>query len=694
LTLEGSGSVTLSGSGTVAMTTTGSYFNGSANLINQETISGIGSLGEEGLSIANRGTIVAKGGTLTVQTNNLGITNTALMEASGKSNLWLISPIANAGGTIEALTGGVVTIDGNVSGGTLTTSGTGAIQLTQGSILSGVTNTGLLEVSGNSGLLQNTLTNNATLELQSGTLYMSGNVTLAGSGTTVLAGSSMLEQNVTSNGTPGGSLTNQQLIHGAGQIYNLPLTNQVTVEADNKSAPLIFGGSTTTNTGILEASGGATLEIQSGEVIDNLGGTIEALAGSQVILSGTVSGGTLTTSGNGVIEGENGILDGTVNVPTNAGNLKVEEGLTLQGTINNMGSIALSGNACIALTEPTTLTGGGKITMGANNCIYGSGIPLTNQTTIQGAGNIGGSDPMPITNSGTILANSTSPLTITPNSSGFENNGTLTVASGSTLAINMINGPFLNLSGGTLTGGTYYIIGTLEIGSGITTNATTITLTGASEIYNSSTGTNALVGLTTNAATGVLSLQNGQQLTTTTNLTNAGKITVGTGSGLSVKGLYAQTGGTTTVDGTLSARTGLNLKKGALLGKGTIGGAGISSDATIVVGDSTTTPGILTVSGSYVQNAAGILDVAISGTEAGSQYSQLAVSGGVTLGGTLNIKVAGGFVSAIGDTFTILTGSSITGEFASVTGTTINSGEHFEVGYTSTAVTLTVASGS
>jgi hypothetical protein len=156
--------VTLSGTGTVNLTTASSSFHGtsgtSPTLVNQQTITGQGSLGIEGLSIVNQATINAVGGTLTVQTDSSGITNSSLMEASNGATLWVIAPVANAGGTIEALNGGTVTLDGPVTGGTLTTTGTGVIQLTADSILNGVLNTGSVEVSsGNTGILQNTVTN-------------------------------------------------------------------------------------------------------------------------------------------------------------------------------------------------------------------------------------------------------------------------------------------------------------------------------------------------------------------------------------------------------------------------------------------------------------------------------------------------------------------------------------------------------
>jgi hypothetical protein len=115
---------------------------------------------------------------------------------------------------------------------------------------------------------------------------------------------------------------------------------------------------------------------------------------------------------------------------------------------------------------------------------------------------------------------------------------------------------------------------------------------------------------------------------------------------------------------------------------------------TVTVGDATTKAGLLAVTGSYSEETKGILKVAVGGTAVGSQYSQMAVSNGVSLGGNLTIKLINSFTPTIGEVFTILTGSAVTGQFATVTGATINSGEHFEVGYTPTTVTLTVVSGA
>ena len=698
LFLEGNTILTLSGGGTVSMTDPKAYFSGTSGfnptLINQQTIQGEGYIGLGLMAVTNQGTINANAGLLSLQPTTTGIINTGIMEASSGSTLEIIygvpAPFNNTGGTIQALNGGTVILyDGNYTGGTLKTLGTGVFTVPAGAvnpILIGVTNAGNYEVPPGAGSsIQGTITNNGTFQV-GGELFISGATSAGGSGSILLQGGGLHQL----TGTDALTNLSPHLIHGGGTIYELPLTNRSIILADSTSAALGLTGNTTTNTGTLEASGGGTLQISN--TVKNTGGVIAALASSTVDLIGTVSGGTLTTSGTGVIQAQNGTLDGTTSIPTNAGLMNADNFyLLLQGTVNNTGTITLLGNACIALSTPATLTGTGKVIMVPNTCIFGSGNAFTNKSTIEGAGAIGDSNPMHIINAGTILANSLSPLFIVPDGTGFTNTGKLSVSPKATLNI---NGLFNNLSTvGTLTGGTYAVNGTLGIQNSIVNNAASITLTGAAaQFINNTTATNALAGLASNLAKSVLSLQGGQTLTTDTNFTNFGTTTVGVNSGLHVSGSYTQSGGATTVDGTLTAPTGLLLQKGSLAGKGTVA-ASVTSHASVTAGDASTKPAILTITGSFSQQSTGVLNISVGGTTSG-KFGALSVSNGVSLGGTLSIKLINGFLPAIGSSFTIVAGSAVSGQFATLKGTSINGGEHFQVNYSPTAVTLTVVSGA
>ena len=115
----------------------------------------------------------------------------------------------------------------------------------------------------------------------------------------------------------------------------------------------------------------------------------------------------------------------------------------------------------------------------------------------------------------------------------------------------------------------------------------------------------------------------------------------------------------------------------------------VVSSGSVTAGDSATAAGQLSLS-TYTQNSSGSLNVQIGGLTAGTQYSQLAVANGVSLNGTLNIRVLKGFTPVSGDTFIILTGNPVSGTFAHVNGLTISTGGHFNVSYSANNVTLTV----
>jgi hypothetical protein len=235
--------------------------------------------------------------------------------------------------------------------------------------------------------------------------------------------------------------------------------------------------------------------------------------------------------------------------------------------------------------------------------------------------------------------------------------------------------------------------GTLEFdGANIATNSASIMLTGAKSQIIDQTAANALANFATNTKTGSFSLMSGKTLTTSGNVSNAGMLKVGPNSGLQTgSGSYTQTAGTTTVDGVLNAPTGVSIQAGKLFGKGTVAGTVVSSGA-VTAGDTPKKTGKLSPS-TYTQNANGSLNIAIGGLTAGTQYGQLAVANGASLNGTLNVTLINNFLPAIGNTFTILTTSARTGQFATVNGLSINGGEHFQISYGATSVTLMVVSG-
>jgi fibronectin-binding autotransporter adhesin len=555
-----------------------------------------------------------------------------------------------------------------------------------------------------------------------------GAVTLSGAGTLTMSNDSGNYLMGYAQPSPGASLTNMSTIQGAGNIgftggigagNSFINQNQATVNA-NQTTPLLInvGSGTVSNTGKLEATSGATLQLWNG-AITNTGGIIHADPASIVSLYNiTISGGTLTTSGTGTIEAVcclgYSTLDGVTLSGTGTFQWVSNNIGYLHGTITNDSAMKLTApsgtNVVLDVNGAVTLKGSGTLTStNPNNAIMGyaqaSGASLLNQSTIQGTVGISAQGGNTITNQGTIYANQASPLTIatggggTFTNAGTLNAGTLKVKKGSALYVT--GAGFTNFSGGTfsLTGGKYAVSGTLGFdGANISTNAADITLTGAaSQIINDQNSANALTNFATNTTAGSFSLLSGKLINTSVtsgNFSNAGKVTVGVGSGFQISApspltpTYTQTAGTTTVDGVLTAAGGVTIKAGKVFGKGTIASTVVSSGS-VTAGDSTTKAGKLSMS-TYTQNSSGSLNVQIGGLTAGTQYSQLAVANGVSLNGTLNIKVVNGFIPANGNTFIILTGSTRSGTFAHVHGLTIPTGGHFTVAYNPTNVTLTV----
>ncbi|HUE03958.1 MAG TPA: hypothetical protein VMR62_30680 [Bryobacteraceae bacterium] len=518
--------------------------------------------------------LTASGGTLQLWPNTVtGLTNTGTLQAAIGTTLYfsadLSTPLNNTNGTIKALSGGTVTpYNGIYTGGELITSGTGTFQTFDGAITPTLNNltaaADFVVPSGISVAFAGAITNTGSFNVSQGAVYVSGDATLQGAGTITM--SDVCCNILAGLSGAGNTLINESTIRGAGSIGSagLTITNQKLINATALTNHLILKGDPLINNAMLEASGGSTLEIQS--VVDNTGGTMQALTGSGVLVnSGTMQGGTLKTSGTGVFESTGGALDGTSNIPTNAGTFQVNGGasLALAGTVKNTGTISLT-DSSLEINSAATLEGKKTMTFSSGSFMYGSGT-LTNESTIQGSGNLG--------DAGTNLAQ--------------------------------------DFSDGTLSGGKDQIAGTLEIGGDIRTNAAVLA-----------------PGLRRRFSAFRLQYV-GKNLAIAGSFSSAGSVTIDSTSGLSVGGSFSQTGGTTTIDGTLTAPSGPILQEGAIFGQGKITAA-LSSTGSGVFPWSAICRRLLT-------GTNGVFNLAIGGTNVGTQYSQLDVTGGAGLSGTLNI---------------------------------------------------------
>ena len=270
---------TLTGGGTVVMGAGAAYAqiygnDGSSTYTltnSNNTIEGYGCISCGGyINFVNNSTVNANtsGQTLSLYLNSLTTgTNTKTMEATNGGQLELQNGTwTNTGGTITAATSSdVLLTDTVITGGTLSTSGSGAtagVIYSNGAELIGVTNTGNLTVQNADTLnVSGTITNSGTISLQSSTtytnLYLEANTTLAGSGTVVMGNGAPYAQIY---GVSGTTLTSDNTIEGYGCIScggYINFVNNSTVNSNTSGETLNLALSSTTtgtNTKTMEAT--------------------------------------------------------------------------------------------------------------------------------------------------------------------------------------------------------------------------------------------------------------------------------------------------------------------------------------------------------------------------------------------------------------------------------------------------------
>jgi hypothetical protein len=319
--------------------------------------------------------------------------------------------------------------------------------------------------------------------------------------------------------------------------------------------------------------------------------------------------------------------------------------------------VTLQGGGTVSLN---VASGGGSTYLREN----AGGQTLVNQdNTIQGAGFIGDNGLAFINGTaGTVNANAPGQtLQLGAGGGGVINNGTFAAQAGSVLQVAGGGGTFANFSGNTLSGGSYAVYGTnsnpgtMQInplgstGGEIVNNSAAILLSGANSNLEDGAGLDALSNFTNNTAQGSFTILYGRNFDAPSMFTNAGTVAVGAGSAFSANGggaNYTQTGGVTQVDGTLQAAA-VDINAGLLKGTGTVQGDVFNSTGgTVKGGDS---PGALTITGNYTQDATSILLAELAGTGTG-QYSQVLVDGSANLLGTLALQLINGFTFTDGQT--------------------------------------------
>jgi hypothetical protein len=588
-----------------------------------------------------------------------------------------------------------------ISGGTLTNMPGGSIQVNAG--------------SGGNRVLTGNITNLGTMSVAAGVVLRADGSTFTQAGGQVTADGLFYLDNGVFNFT-GGSL--------AGSVAVLRSTLSVATTVTTPSTVTAFGPSTLTSNlstvvtvwvqgnnrfgqAILATSGPATnagtillqsiddtwrstLTVSTGTLTNAASGTIQVSAGSggYRVLNGNVTNlGTVAVGAGTFLDAQSPMFD-------QAGGQVTADGFFVldRGTLNFTGG-SLAGNVAAyasTLNVSATVTASSTVIATGPNTLVGN---LSQAVTVwvQGNNRFGNatlSTAGTTTNAGTILLQSADDtwqsnlnvssgtltnavggvIQVNAGSGGgriltgdLTNAGTLNVGAGTTFDL---DGSLTNFSGGTLTGGTYYLAGTFRSrDADLTANAATVVLDGPGAGIVTWFGAYALANLAANS--GSFTLQNGRSLTTAVGFANAGAMTVGAGSTFTTAGAYTQTAGVTTLSGgTLAANGLVDIQGGVLSGSGTMN-ASVRNNGAVNPGG-TGAAGLLSITGDYAQTANGVLNIEIGGANPGSDFDQLAVIGVASLDGTLYVSLLNGFAPDSGVTFQILTFASVGGMFATV----------------------------
>ncbi len=347
----------------------------------------------------------------------------------------------------------------------------------------------------------------------------------------------------------------------------------------------------------------------------------------------------------------------------NQGSLLADNGSSnyVFAPVTNSGTVRATANSSLYLSTASSLGGTLQADSGSAIYLYGYGgqTHTLNQLAITGSGSV--------STASTKLTGSLKSGTLTAN------NTTLTGGFGLETAATFVWGDQNAFSANTDSLTNH---GTILFTSGDTGFATTST----ASLINAFDGilafdTDSSIG---DADTAPFLLGNyGTLITadTTTNYlytptTNFGNLRVTTGSTLNIGASFTQNSGETYVaNANLTALSGLTLyfNGGTLRATGTITAPLNLASTALELGPGQTA-GSLGITGNLAFQAGSSLRTDLNGTTAGSGYDKVTVTGAVTLGGDLVVRLSPAFRSTIQstDTFNVLTATSITGAFANV----------------------------
>ncbi|NBX67150.1 MAG: autotransporter domain-containing protein, partial [Proteobacteria bacterium] len=464
-------------------------------------------------------------------------------------------------------------------------------------------------LTGNATSLQGDIANNASL-----VFAQTGSGTYAGivSGTGVLVKSGA--GNLTLSGAntySGGTTVSAGTLTGNATSLQGNIVNSTSVVFDQGSAGTYAG--IISGTGSLTKIGAAKLTL--GGANTHTGGTILNSGVLEVSNDNQLGGAGNTLTFNGGTLGTSTSLSSGRNATLLGGGGTIDTGAfssSLTGVISGSGALTKTGVGTLTLTAANTYTGGTTVS---------AGTLAGNTTSLVGS----------IVNNDTLEFNQTSTGTHTGAITG--------------------SGNLIKTGAAKLTlGGTYGYTGTTTVSAGILEGTSanmpaTITNNATLEFNQNFAGTYG----GTVSGTGGLTKSGSGALTLSGNNTYTGATTV--------------SGGTLNISGTLASSITTIASGGRLAGTGTTADLIINSGGTAAPGNSI---GTMNVSGPLTFNLGSIYEAEVN--DAG-QSDLTAATGAITInGGTVSVIALAGSYPAL-TTYTILTGSSVTGTFS---GATIN----------------------
>ncbi|WP_080416308.1 hemagglutinin repeat-containing protein [Burkholderia ubonensis] len=419
---------------------------------------------ENGVGVANAGTIAAQAGDLTLQSNGQ-LVLTGKTTASGNLTA-TANGIKNSGTTyaqqnVNVSTGGAMSNSGTLAAQQNTTVNAGSINST-GTLGAGVNNDGSVGKGGDlnvssTGQLTATGRNVAggNASISGGAVNLSGSQTAANGHLSLKANAGDLNlSNATTsaqgavNANAAGALINDHGSLSSGSHATLaadsisnqggkvstqgPLTVQSSGQFDNRGGTLVsedsmqvHGGAIANNQGTIQSAGGMSI---SGTSLDNRAGRVTSLNGDG--LSITTTGQLINAAGTTATGAQGGLIGGNGGVNVQGGTIINQGVITANTDLHVTGQAVDNSGGSLKAAQSVTVDAGARLS-NANGMIVGQSATVNGTTIDNSSGTVQATQ---VALNGTDLVN---------------HNGVITQTGTGPIAVN-VSGTLDNSQGGTL----------------------------------------------------------------------------------------------------------------------------------------------------------------------------------------------------------------------------------------------------